>query len=117
MIKLENLLGATYISEEYFANLVGHAVSECFGVSGLVNTTPYQGLRTIISKNELPDKGVKIHMTSGRLVLDLHIIVTYGVNISAIVQSIIHKVRYTVEDATGMKVAKVNVFVDGMKAE
>lgn len=42
--------------------------------------------------------------------------VTYGVNISAIVQSIIHKVRYTVEDATGMEVAKVNVYVDGMRA-
>ena len=115
MIKLENHLGATHISEEYFANLVGRAASECFGVAGLVHTTPYQGVRTMIG--DVPDKGVKVHITGGRLVLDLHIVVTYGVNISAIVQSIIHKVRYTVEDATGMEVAKVNVYVDGMRAE
>lgn len=71
----------------------------------------------MIAKGDVPDKGVKVHITGGRLVLDLHIVVTYGVNISAIVQSIIHKVRYTVEDATGMEVAKVNVYVDGMRAE
>ena len=52
----------------------------------------------------------------GALVIDLHIEVTYGVNITAIVRSIINKVRYTVSDATGFEVAKVNVFVDGMKA-
>ena len=52
---------------------------------------------------------------SGGLVIDLHIAVTYGVNISAIVKSIVNKVRYTVEEATGLQVAKVNVFVDDMK--
>ena len=51
----------------------------------------------------------------GGLVSDLHIAVTYGVNISAIVKSIVNKVRYTVEEATGFQVAKVNVFVDDMK--
>ena len=36
MLKLENHLGVIEISEEYFANLIGHAVSECFGVAGMV---------------------------------------------------------------------------------
>ena len=40
---------------------------------------------------------------------------TYGVNIAAIVDSIVNKVRYTVEQATGLAVKKVNVFVDGIK--
>lgn len=117
MIRLETHLGTTYISEDYFANLVGRAASECFGVAGLAASTPYQGLLNVFSNKELPDKGVKVHTTAGRLIIDLHIIVTFGVNVAAIVQSIIHKVRYTVEDATGMEVAKVNVFVDSMRAE
>lgn len=56
------------------------------------------------------------HDTDG-LSVDLHIIVTYGLNISVIVKSIVSKVRYTVEEATGLKVSKVNVFVDAMKNE
>ena len=38
-------------------------------------------------------------------------------NISAIAQSIVNKVRYTIEEATGLTVKKVNVYVDEMKEE
>ncbi len=115
MIKLENHLGTIEISEEYFANLVGHAASECFGVAGMVFSTAFQGLKSVITSNDVPDKGVRVRTINGRLVIDLHIIVTYGLNISAIVKSIVNKVHYTVEEATGLEVSKVNVFVDGMK--
>ena len=115
MIKFENHLGAIEISQDYFANLVGHAASECFGVAGMVESTASQGLRYILKKDEAQDKGVKVRTVAGGLIIDLHIAVTYGVNISAIVKSIVNKVRYTVEEATGLQVAKVNVFVDDMK--
>ncbi len=52
-----------------------------------------------------------------KLIVDLHISVIYGMNISAIAKSIVNKVRYTVEEATGLDVKKVNVYVDGMKTE
>ena len=96
---------------------MGHAASECFGVSGMAVTDATQGLRSIITKKEAPDQGVRVRILNGRLVVDLHIVVTYGVNISAIVKSIVNKVRYTVEEATGMEVARVNVYVDSMKTE
>ncbi len=116
MIKLENHMGVIEISEEYFANLVGQSASECFGVAGMVATTASQGIRSVIPNQDVTDKGVRVKIINGRLVIDLHIIVTYGVNISAIVKSIVNKVHYTVEEATGLEVAKVNVYVDGMRA-
>ena len=51
---------------------------------------------------------------NGKLVVDLHIAVTYGLNIATIVRSIVGRVRYVAEKATGLEVAKVNVFVDQM---
>ena len=39
MIKMETPLGAVEISQDYFANLVGHAASECFGVAGMIEST------------------------------------------------------------------------------
>lgn len=117
MVKLETHLGETNISQEYFANLVGHAVSECFGVSGMAVSSPTQGLRTKFTRRDAPDQGVRVRYTGDALTIDLHIVVTYGVNIAAIVKSIVNKVRYTVEEATGMKVARVNVYVDGMRTE
>lgn len=115
MIKQENYLGTIEISQEYFSNLIGKAVSECFGVSGMVVSSASQGLRSFFNKaNNVPDKGVRVKAVGGGLVIDLNIAVTYGVNINTIVKSIINKVRYTVEEATGLTVVKVNVFVDTM---
>lgn len=117
MIHIENALGSVEISPEYFASLVGHAVSECFGVAGMAYTTPAQGILTVITKKDRPDKGVRVRSFGNKLVIDLHIIVTYGVNISAIVKSIMNKVKYNVEDATGFKVSRINVYIDGMKPQ
>lgn len=116
MISIENQFGTIEISQDYFSNLVGKAASECFGVVGMVSSTT-QGIRTMIGGKDVLDKGVRVRNSGGGLVIDLHIVVTYGMNISAIVKSIVNKVRYTVEQATNLDVAKVNVFVDAMKTE
>lgn len=117
MIKIENYLGVIQISNAYFANLIGHVAGECFGVSGLVNTTPAQGLRAFVSGKDALDKGVRVRSSGGKLHIDLHIAVTYGVNIAAIVKSIVNKVTYTVEAACGLAVAKVNIYVADMKVQ
>ena len=39
MIGYENTLGTVEISQEYFANLIGMATSECYGVAGMINST------------------------------------------------------------------------------
>lgn len=117
MIHLENQYGTIEISQTYFANLVGKAASECFGVAGMAVSSPAQGLRSVFGRSDAPDKGVRVRSGASGLVIDLHIVVVYGMNIAAITKSIVNKVRYTVEQATGFQVAKVNVFVDSMKTE
>lgn len=117
MIKMENHLGEITISNTYFANLIGHIASETFGVAGLVSSTPAQGIRSLFSKKEIPDKGVSVRVSGTDLIIDLHIAVTYGVNISAIVKSIANKVSYTVQSVSGMNVSKVNVYVAEMRVD
>ena len=59
-------------------------------------------------------EGVIVKNVNGALIIELHIAVSYGVNINAITDSIVNKVRYTVEQATGLKVSRVNVHIDGL---
>lgn len=116
LIKVENHLGAIDVSMDYLTALIGHTVTNCFGVSEMNSVGPKQGVLSFLDKNSAIDKGVIIRQNKDSLVIDLHITVTYGVNISAITDSIINKVRYAVEEATGFSVLKVNVFIDGMKS-
>ncbi|MBR5273394.1 MAG: Asp23/Gls24 family envelope stress response protein [Clostridia bacterium] len=117
MIKIENPNGCIEITETYFAKLIGDAASSCFGVAQMANSSAIQGIKGFFSKGTMSDKGVSVCVVENALVVDLHIIVGYGLNISAIAKSIINKVKYTVEEATGLRVRKVNVYVDGMTAE
>ncbi len=117
MIRIENPNGCIEVSETYFSKLIGDAASSCFGVSQMANRSAVQGIKGFFAKGALADKGVSVQVVGKSLIVDLHIIVGYGLNISAIAKSIINKVKYTVEEATGLKVRKVNVFVDGMTAE
>lgn len=117
MIRMENRYGTIEVSEGYFSHLIGNAVSSCYGVAGMVRTGPRQGLRSMISRRSYADDGIMVRADGGKLIVDLHISVVFGMNIAAIAKSIVNKVRYTVEEATGMTVRKVNVFVDGIKPE
>ncbi|MBO1680347.1 Asp23/Gls24 family envelope stress response protein [Bittarella massiliensis (ex Durand et al. 2017)] len=117
MLKLENHLGTTTITTEYFAGLIGNVVSSCYGVVGISASTPVQGMLRRVSGRSTPAQGVKIKAIGDKLVVDIHIKVLYGINVSAIVKSIMNKVRYAVSQAVGLQVAKINVFVDDMAAE
>ena len=116
MISINQPLGTVFITQEYFTTLIGYAVSSCYGVAGMAAAGKAQGITGLFMQDSLK-RGVRVRGENGKLGIELHIIVTYGVNISAIVKSIINKVSYTVEEATGLRVDSVNVFVDGMKTE
>jgi len=115
MVKIENHLGIVEISKEYFSSLIGNAASSCFGVAGMANSNAKQNIRSFFFRmRQYIDQGVNVLKDADGLIIELHIIISFGLNISAIVKSIVNKVRYTVEEATGLEVKKVNVFVDSM---
>lgn len=116
MLNIENHLGTISISKEYLSSLISHTVSTCFGVAGLNSADGNSLLSTLFKKADMGKKEcVKLSVKDGKLVVALHITVVFGTNISAIVDSVVHKIRYTVEEKTGLQVGKVTVFVDGMK--
>ncbi len=117
MVKFENPLGTIEIDQDYFAELLGSIVPTCFGVVGMANSNAFQGARSFLNrKTRYLDQGVSVRREPEGLVIELHIVVTYGLNISTVVRNLVEKVRYTIEEATGMKVKKVDVYVDSMTA-
>ena len=98
--------------QRLFRGLVGAAAQSCYGVCGMATGGTSDSLKTIVLGTNYPDKGVRVTEEDGKLVIELHIKVTYGLNIAAIVRSITHKVKYAVEDATTLKVERIDVYVD-----
>ena len=116
MIIVENHIGKITITAAYLSALVGYTVTSCFGVSDMNDASPREALLSVLRHAKQIDKGVTIQSKDKQLIVNLHISVTFGTNIAAIADSISNKVRFAVEEATGITVSKVNVFIDGMNS-
>lgn len=115
MLNIENHIGSISVSENYITEIVRHAVCDCFGVADVCNTNTFRSAVSSITKGKLfRRKGVIIRKDDDGIIIDLHIKVSYGTNIKAVVDSIIHKVSFTIEETIGINVGSVNVFVDEM---
>ena len=114
MFKYETRFGTIHFSNEYLTKLVGHAVSSCYGVVGMVPKGTQKIVNFISNKNRL-NEGIFIKGNMDSVSIEIHITVSYGMNINAIAKSIMHKVEYTFETATGIHVDKVVVKVDGIE--
>ena len=115
MILYETINGTVTISNEYMTKLIGQAVTSCFGVAGMVPCGGKQKFLGLVSKKEYLDRGIAVKGDISGIDIELHIIFSYGMNINAIEKSIFQKVKYAVNETTGITVNKVTVKVDGIK--
>lgn len=114
MVKIENSKGIISISEGVFTNIAGDAASSCFGVKGMAGRSKESGLYRLLSRESM-SKGVFVTFNDDDTAdIALHIVVDHGVNVAALGASIINEVSYKVNQATGVPVRKVDVFVDSM---
>jgi len=112
--KLRNEKGQISIDHEVVARVAGYAAMDCYGVVGMAAKNIRDGLVHLLKRESLT-KGILVSHQGEEFVVDLHIIVEYGTNISAIAQALIDTVRYRVEENVGLAVGEINIFVDGIR--
>ncbi|HCX63861.1 MAG TPA: Asp23/Gls24 family envelope stress response protein [Eubacteriaceae bacterium] len=112
--KIYNEYGSINISEHLVANVAGLSVMECYGVVGMASKKGTDGIVEMV-KGENLSKGVRITQNNGKIMIDLNVIVEFGVKISVVAENIIDKVKYNVENQTGLKVEKINVIVESVR--
>ncbi len=115
MISYETKLGSVAFADGYLTKLIGNAVSTCYGVVDMAPGGRRQHIKQIFNKKEYTNKGIKIKGNADSLIVEIHIVVIYGMNINAIAKSIVNKVQFTVKSLTDINVEKVIVKVDDIK--
>ena len=116
MITTHLPLGDVRFSAEYFSTLVGEAAKNCYGVAAMAPRGVADAVRSLVRGEDSSDKGVRVTVENGRLIIEIHIAVGYGLNIATAAQSITHRVQDEVEHSTGLRVARVIVSVDDVIA-
>ena len=107
--------GNISIDTEVIASFAGHAALNCFGIVGMATISMKDGLAKLL-KGESVSRGVNVRVNDqNELIIEFHIIVSYGVSIKTVVKNLMDTVKYQVEDYTNMKVKNINVFVEGVR--
>ena len=113
-VKIMTEYGTVTLDADVIASIAGAAATNCFGVKGMTHTSVKDGIVYLL-KREAMTKGVKVTEKEDKIDLELHIAVDHGINIGAVCNSIISEVRYNVVRLTGIKVGRVDVFVDSIR--
>ena len=108
-------VGSVTISDEVVAVIAGVATAEVKGVSSMSGTLA-GGLAEILGKKNM-GKGVKVTIDGDTVVIDLHITVVHGAKVPEVAWEIQEKVKKAVESMTGLKVDKVNIYIEGVVIE
>lgn len=106
--------GKIEVNEEAIAMAAGIAAMECYGLVGMASRRIKDGLVELLGRENL-SRGVEVKFLQDGLAIELYIIVGYGVKISEVANNVMTKVKYTIENLLGLRVASVTVNVEGVR--
>ena len=105
-------LGIVTIDPEVVAKYAGTVAVECFGIVGMATVSMKDGLVHLLKKESLT-RGITVAISDeNHISINFHIIVAYGVSISAVTENLISNVKYRVEEFSGMPVDKINIYIE-----
>ena len=108
-------LGIITVNPEVIAKYAGTVAVECFGIVGMAAVSMKDGLVRLLKKDSLTH-GIQVTISDdNRITIDFHVIVSYGVSISAVTDNLISNVKYRVEEFSGMPVDKINIYIEGVR--
>ncbi|GAB7388091.1 Asp23/Gls24 family envelope stress response protein [Bacillaceae bacterium] len=114
-VEIKTSLGKIDIAEEVIAKVAGGAALDCYGLVGMASQKSLKdGIVELLRKENL-SRGVVVRKAEDGVNIDVYIIVSYGTKISEVAHNVQEKIRYTLQQSLGIEMAKVNVFVQGVR--
>ncbi len=106
-------LGAVQIHNNVIATIARLAALKVPGVAEMSGTF-VEGLAGMIGKPVL-DRGIRVDFEENYVVIELHVVIDFGVRIPHVSWQIQNEVRQAVEQMTGKSVKAVNVIVQALR--
>jgi len=108
--------GRITIAREAVAQIVGHTAAESYGIVGMAGR-PGLGAGRVgrLRTRDRLTQGISVGGSSEGLVIDLYVVVEYGLNLAEVAATVRARVQYEVERLTGLPVASVEVHIEDVR--
>ena len=106
--------GRVGITPAAISSIASQAVLSCYGVVGMASRDLAHGLVEIL-QGDSSRRGVEVTLAEDQIVIDLYVVLEYGMRIVAVAENVMTTVKFMVERAVGVPVREVNVHVQGLR--
>ena len=93
--------------------IVVQATTSCYGVLGIASPRLHGGQAVLLPPHQT-NQGVRVQIIDEQLLLDVYVVLEYGLRISEIAHNIMSSVKFETEKMLGIPVAQINVNVQGL---
>ena len=107
-------LGSIVIDNSVIANIAGISAMESYGIVGMASKNAADGIFELLKFENL-SKGIKVNTENNQINIELHVVLQYGVKISVVGQNIIERVKFNIENLTGLTIDNIEVLVEGIR--
>jgi uncharacterized alkaline shock family protein YloU len=105
--------GKLGIDDAVIAELAGYAALESYGVVGMAAPSVQDGFAKLLPMRRL-QRGILLSAGERGAIIELHVIIENGTNLSAVSQNLADSVRYVLEHYAQIEVEDVAVHVEGI---
>ncbi len=107
--------GKVDVSAHAIATIAARAAVECYGVVGIAPRHPRLGSPVQRLAPEERARGVEVRFVEDHVVIDVWVILEHSLRVVEVAHNIMVIVKYAVEQALGLHVARVNVNVQALR--
>lgn len=108
-------IGEVRIADDVVAVIAGLAATEVDGVASMAGNITNELVAKLGMKNL--SKGVRVDVSDSGVVVDLALVIRFGVNIKTVTIAVQEKVKSAIETMTGLNVVNVNIRVANLSVE
>ncbi|WP_217586670.1 Asp23/Gls24 family envelope stress response protein [Lentibacillus saliphilus] len=108
-------LGKVEIAPDVIEIIAGIAASEIDGLSSMRGNFATGVVERFGKKSH--SKGVKVELTEAGIVIDLYVVLNFGVSIPQVAQSIQNNIRQTLKNMTALEIDEINIHVVGVQMD
>lgn len=115
MIEKNTNMGTVNISLDVVATVAGGAATECYGVVGMASQKKLKDGFYELLRKENYAKGIEVKDGDTGIILDIYVVLGYGIKMTEILHEVQKKVKYVVESTLDVNVESVNIYVQGVR--
>ena len=113
-VNMAEVKGNLHISNDVIAEIVGSAVIDCYGVVGMSDASGSSSTIRLLNASRAR-KGVSVTGGDEGVIINVYVVLKYGVNIAVVTQNIRDRVNFLLSTYVQAPVESIDVHVTGIK--